>query len=133
MYTATFTLTQDDEGMVTPSLVFDPLIDPSKDDAPPIYGFMADCALSFFRAAELIDDNGNMTEFADVEALDDVKTDDNKKYCTKKLKVGAKINFPALVQASLNFELEKTLTKDTKIQTTSKDFAKIGGGGVKKV
>ena len=59
MYTATFTLTQDDEGMVTPSLVFNPLIDPSKDDAPPIYGFMADCALSFFRAAELIDDNGN--------------------------------------------------------------------------
>lgn len=59
MYTATFTLTQDDEGMVTPSLVFDPLIDPAKDDAPPIYAFMADCALSFFRAAELIDDNGN--------------------------------------------------------------------------
>ena len=59
MYTATFMLTQDDEGMVTPSLVFNPLIDPSKGDAPPIYAFMADCALSFFRAAELIDDNGN--------------------------------------------------------------------------
>ncbi|MBS7390130.1 MAG: hypothetical protein KIG33_07335 [Oscillospiraceae bacterium] len=77
----------------------------------------------------LIDDNGNMTEFAEVEALDDIKTDDNKKYCTKKLKVGAKINFPALVQASVNFELEKTLTKDTKIQTTSKDSAKIGSSG----
>lgn len=45
------------------------------------------------------------------------------------MKVGAKINFPALVQASVNFELEKTLTKDTKIQTTRKDSAKIGSSG----
>lgn len=77
----------------------------------------------------LIDNDGNMTEFAEIEALDDVKTDDNKKFCTKKLKVGAKINFPALVQASVNFELEKTLTKDAKIQTTSKDSAQIGSSG----
>ena len=77
----------------------------------------------------LIDDNGNMTEFAEVEALDDVKTDNNKKYCTKKLKVGSKISFSALVQASFNFELEKTLTKDTKIQTTSKDSAQIVSSG----
>lgn len=31
----------------------------------------------------LIDNDGNMTEFAEIEALDDVKTDDNKKFCTK--------------------------------------------------
>lgn len=31
----------------------------------------------------LIDDNGELTEYAEVEALDEVLTDDNKKYCTK--------------------------------------------------
>ena len=75
----------------------------------------------------LIDDNGNMTEFAEVEALDDVKTDDNQKYCTKKLRIGAKLNFASLVQADVGFVLEKT--KETRVKTTSKDYAKIGSSG----
>lgn len=49
----------------------------------------------------LIDENGNMTEFAEVEALDEPKTSDGKKFCTKKLKIGAKISFAKLVQASV--------------------------------
>ena len=76
----------------------------------------------------LIDANGNLTEFAEVEALDECKTDDNKKYCTKKLKIGAKIGFPALVQASVNLELEKIPT-ETRIKNSSGDFAKIGSSG----
>ena len=32
-----------------------------------------------------IDKNGNMTEFAEVESLDEPKTRDGKKFCTKKL------------------------------------------------
>ena len=75
----------------------------------------------------LVDDKGNMTEFAEVEALDEVLTDDDKKFCTKKLKVGAKINFPKLVQASVDFELESI--KETKKKTTDKDYAKIGSSG----
>ncbi len=75
----------------------------------------------------LIDDNGNMSEFAKVEALDDAKTDDNRKYCTKKLKIGAKISFAQLVQASVNFEYEKV--KETKIKNSKKDSAKIGSSG----
>ena len=31
----------------------------------------------------LVDGNGNMVEVAEVEALGECKTDDNKKYCTK--------------------------------------------------
>lgn len=77
----------------------------------------------------LVDDDGNMSEFAEVEALDECKTDDNKKYCTKKLKIGAKIGFPALVQASINLELEKVPTDETKVKTTSKDYAQIGSSG----
>ena len=40
---------------------------------------------------EFMDGNGNLNEFAEVEALDECFTDDNKKFCTKKLKVGAKL------------------------------------------
>lgn len=57
-YTATFTLTQDDDGMVTPSLVFNPLVDPTKDEAPDIYGYMADVALRFLQLSQLVDEDG---------------------------------------------------------------------------
>ena len=75
----------------------------------------------------LVDDNGNMSEFAEVEALGDTETNDNKKYCTKKLKIGTKISFAQLVQASVNFEYEKV--KETKIKNSKKDSAKIGSSG----
>ena len=74
----------------------------------------------------LVDENGNMTEFAEVEALDKALTDDKEKYCTKKLKVGAKISFAQLVQASVNFEKS---VLDTKTKTTSGYSAQIGSSG----
>ena len=74
----------------------------------------------------LVDNDGNINEFAEVEALDECLTDDKKKYCTKKLKIGAKISFASLVQASVNLDLTK---KETKVKTTSKDYAKIGSSG----
>ena len=75
----------------------------------------------------LVDKNGDISEFAEVEALDDPKTDDGEKYCSKKLKIGAKIDFARLVQASVEFEMEKF--EDTKVKTTSKDNAQIGSSG----
>ena len=75
----------------------------------------------------LIDDKGNMSEFAEVEALDEPVTDDNQKYCSKKLKIGAKISFAQLVQASVNFDYEKI--GETKVKTTKKDSAQIGSSG----
>ena len=75
----------------------------------------------------LVDENGNMSEFAEVEALDGAKTDDGEKYCTKKLKIGAKISFPALVQASLECEFEKTPPSKTKKR--DKDNEKISSRG----
>ena len=76
----------------------------------------------------LVDENGDISEFAEVEALDDCKTDDNKKFCTKKLKIGAKISFPALVKASVDFELEKVPTETIK-KISSGDSARIGSSG----
>ena len=75
----------------------------------------------------LVDKDGNMTEFAEVEALDKPVTDDNKKYCSKKLKIGAKISFAKLVQAEINFESEKT--GETKTKTMSKNNEQIGSSG----
>lgn len=44
-----------------------------------------------------------VSEYAEVEALDKPVTNDGKKYCSKKLQIGAKIGIPALVQASVEY------------------------------
>ena len=84
----------------------------------------------------LIDDNGEISEFAEVEALDEAKTDDNKKFCTKKLKIGTKISFAQLVQASVSFDIEKTIEEaqgdpkeDSAKIGSSGDYAQIGSSG----
>ena len=50
----------------------------------------------------LIDDNGEMCEFAEVEALDETLTSDEKKYCTKKLKIGARLSLAEFIKASFD-------------------------------
>ena len=82
----------------------------------------------------LVNDKGEMSEFAEVEALDECKTDDNKKYCTKKLKIGAKISFPALIQASVQFDYEakgkeKEHDADDEKISSKKTSAQIGSSG----
>ena len=47
--------------------------------------------------------NGNLNDFCEVEALDEALTDDNIKYCTKKLKVGAKIGIVGLIKAEVEY------------------------------
>ena len=73
----------------------------------------------------VVDEKGEPTEFAEVEALDDPVTDDGKKFCTKRLKIGAKIDFAHLVQASVGCDYKR----ETPIKTTKKDEAKIGSSG----
>ena len=51
--------------------------------------------------------DGQINDFAEVEALDETKTDDNKKFCTKKLRVGAKIGIPGLIDAFVEFTKSK--------------------------
>ena len=45
-------------------------------------------------------------EFAEVEALDEALTDDGVKFCTTKLKVGAKLSIRQLVDAQIEFVRE---------------------------
>lgn len=56
--------------------------------------------LDVFRYYPPATDKG-VSEYAEIEALDKPVTNDGEKYCSKKLKIGAKIGIPALVQASV--------------------------------
>ena len=69
MYTAIFKLEQDDNGMVTPSVTFDPKVDPTADEAPAIYNYVAEIALDFLKQVELVDEEGN---WASEEAMNAV-------------------------------------------------------------
>nr|DAO53811.1 MAG TPA: hypothetical protein [Caudoviricetes sp.] len=48
-----------------------------------------------------------LNEFAEVESLDEAITNDGLKYCTKKLKVGAKLSIAGFIKAFVDFTLEK--------------------------
>lgn len=76
----------------------------------------------------LVNDNGEINEFAEVEALDEIQTDDERKFCTKKLKIGAKISFAQLVQASVKFSFGKTECT-AKEKRNNEDYARIGSSG----
>ena len=80
---------------------------------------------------DLVNGDGSFNDFAEVEALADVKTNDNKKYCTTKLKVGAKLSFSAFIKACVGFVIEKTSVsyKDCKENDNGKKNAQIGSSG----
>ena len=73
----------------------------------------------------LVDAEGNMSEFAEVEALEEPVTDDGEKYATRKIKIGKKLSFTDLVNASVSSES----VKESEEKTTDKDYAQIGSSG----
>lgn len=83
---------------------------------------------------DLVNTDGSFNEFAEVEALDKCLTDDNKKYCTKKLKIGAKLSFSGFVNACIEFVFEKTKIEQTDEEDEtvigiSGDYAKVTSEG----
>ena len=83
----------------------------------------------------LVDDNGEFSDFAEVEALDEAKTDNDKKFCTTRLKIGAKLSFAGFINACVDFILEKTKYESDECDEdyaqigSSGDYAKIGSSG----
>ena len=73
--------------------------------------------------------NGALNEFAEVEALDECKTDDNEKYCTKKLKIGAKIGITGLIKAFVDFTFSKIDFKNASESNTGNWSAATNTGG----
>ena len=77
----------------------------------------------------LIDDNGDLSEFAEVESLDEPITDDGEKYCTKKLKVCAKLSLAGFIKSSFEFIKESCKINNEKIKKGKKDFSKLAASG----
>ena len=63
----------------------------------------------------LVDENGDITEFAEVEPLGEVLKDGNKR-ATNKLHIGAKLSLKGFIEAAVNVIVEKT--KPEKIDGT---------------
>ena len=57
---------------------------------------------------DLVNCDGSFNDFVEVEALEESQTDDGKKYCTTKLKVGTKLSFAGFIKACVDFVIEKT-------------------------
>ena len=76
----------------------------------------------------LVNEDGGFNDFAEVEAMDECLTDDNKKYCTKKLKVGTKLSFAGFIKACVNFVIERTTFEEPQIGSSG-NYAQIGSSG----
>ena len=78
---------------------------------------------------DLIRSDGTPNEFTEVEALDEPKTDDKKKFCSRKLKIGVKLGLSGFIKACVDFVLEKTIAEAPSENVYSRDSAQIGSSG----
>ena len=74
-----------------------------------------------------VNDNAEINEFAEVEALADEKTDDGRKFCTTKLKIGAKLSTHNFVNAFVEFTLKRT-NGESAATNTGKDGVAVSWG-----
>ena len=76
---------------------------------------------------DLVDENGNFSEFAEVEALGQVWNDGEKR-ATNKIHIGAKLGLKGFLKACIDFTLEKT-KYESNGTNLSGDSAQIGSSG----
>ena len=79
----------------------------------------------------LVNEDGEITEFAEVEAVGDIY-EDNDKSATNKLHIGAKLNLKGFIKACIDFTIEKTKVETVKVDDvggSSGDYAKLGSSG----
>lgn len=74
------------------------------------------------------DENGNLNEFAEVEAMDDPQTDDNSIYRSYRLRIGAKLDLPGFIKACVDFIFEhvkstNSNTSDLSVATSNGDYS----------
>ena len=78
---------------------------------------------------DLVDKNGTFSDFAEVEALDPPVVGSGGKFATKKLHIGAKLNFAGFVKACIDYTKEQTINNMPKSYITTGDYAQIGSSG----
>ena len=77
----------------------------------------------------LVNDEGKFSEFTTVEAIDEPVTDDNKKFATSTIKIGAKLGFDGFIKACVDFLFEKTIKDMPESNVDSGYAAQIGSSG----
>lgn len=75
---------------------------------------------------DLIRPDGTPNEFAEVEALDEPKTDDQEEFCSRKLKIGVKLGLSGFIKACVDFVLEKAIAETPGENFDSGNSAQIG-------
>ena len=79
----------------------------------------------------LVNEDGDISDFAEVEAVGEVKKDGNKS-ATNKLHIGAKLGLKGFVKACVDFTIEKTRIENAEECTdydNGKNSAQIGSSG----
>ena len=77
----------------------------------------------------LVDENGDLSEFSDVEALADVQREENK-CATTKLKIGARLSLSGFIKAGIDFIFERTKVDGDGEKTVSDERrAKLAASG----
>ena len=76
---------------------------------------------------DLVDGNGNFSEFAEVEALGQVWNDGERR-ATNKIHIGAKLGLKGFLKACIDFTLEKTKYESNGTNLHG-DYAQIGSSG----
>ena len=79
----------------------------------------------------LVNADGTFSDFTTVEAIDEPVTDDNKKFATSTIKIGAKLGLDGFVKACVDFLYEKTIKNmpESKMKNSSGNSAQIGSSG----
>ena len=78
----------------------------------------------------LVRADGTFSDFTSVTALEPPVTDDNRKFATKKIHIGAKLGLDGFIKACVDFSVEKTINEMPKPEDVNvKDAAQIGSSG----
>lgn len=81
----------------------------------------------------LVDNEGNVAEFTEVEALDGGETDDNKKFYTKKLKIGTKLSLSQFIKASFDVPIKSQAKESDSAALTGDNGTTLVGGNCAKL
>ena len=94
-------------------------------------GMMHYCANPFdvLKFYPLVNDNGEISDFATVKALDEPVSGDGGKFATKKLHIGVKLGLPGFIKACIDYLKEETIKKAPSVTVSSGNSAQIGSSG----
>ena len=84
--------------------------------------------MDVLRYYPLVDDDCNITEFAEVESLGELKRDETK-CCTNKIRIGKKLSLGDWIKSVVSFVMDKTKKDDSAQLASSGDYAQLASSG----